>query len=58
MKHTLPTETINKVLNYLCTKPFSEVSHLIEEVKASAVQFVETACCEKVKGEPNATDKQ
>lgn len=41
MKHLLPTDTINKVLNYLASKAFSEVSALINEIKSLAVQHVE-----------------
>lgn len=53
MKHILPTETINKVLNYLCTKPFSEVSHLIDEVKQKAIEYLE-----KKEDVSDAPDKQ
>jgi len=38
MKHILPTDTINKVLNFLATKPYSEVSALITEIQSSAKQ--------------------
>ncbi len=37
MNHSLPTETINKVLGYLATKAFSEVSELINEIRVKAV---------------------
>lgn len=41
MKHIFPTELINRVLNYLSTKPYAEVNQLINELKASAVQMPE-----------------
>lgn len=37
MNHSLPTETINKVLGFLATKAFSEVSDLINEIRGKAV---------------------
>jgi hypothetical protein len=42
MKHTLPTDTINKVLNFLAGRPYSEVANLIAEIKANAVEYVHT----------------
>lgn len=33
----LPVETINKVLNFLATLPYSQVADLIAEVQTSAV---------------------
>lgn len=36
MKHSLPTDIINKVLAYLASKTFSEVADLISEIKAKA----------------------
>lgn len=41
MKHVLPTDTINKVLNFLASKSYAEVSDLIAEIKANAVAYVE-----------------
>lgn len=40
MKHILPTDTINKVLNFLAGRPYSEVANLIAEIKANAVEHV------------------
>lgn len=39
MKHILPTDTVNKILNYLATKAFSEVNALIVEIQRVAVVF-------------------
>jgi len=36
MKHSLPTETINKILAYLSAKAYSEVADLIAEIRAKA----------------------
>lgn len=41
MKHILPTEIINKILNYLATKAYSEVNQLINDIQRQAVQYVE-----------------
>lgn len=41
MKHTLPTETLNKILGYLATKAFSEVNSLILEIQRVATPFPE-----------------
>ena len=43
MKHILPTELLNKVLVFLASKPFSEVSSLIAEIQRNAVKFVDAA---------------
>jgi len=43
MKHILPTETINKILTYLATKAYAEVSDIINEVKSKALLFTEPA---------------
>lgn len=40
MKHILPTDTINKMLNYLAGRPYSEVANLIAEIKANAVEHI------------------
>lgn len=42
MKHSLPTDVVNKVLNYLASKPFSEVSLLIREIRDTAVALPDT----------------
>ncbi len=36
MKHILPTDTINKILNYLSSRPYSEVAVLIKEIQSQA----------------------
>jgi len=36
MKVTLPGETINKVLGYLSTRPFQDVSQIIGEIQHRA----------------------
>jgi hypothetical protein len=51
MKHILPTDTINKILNYLAGKSYSEVSLLIEEIRKSAVQCSEPKCSESCSSE-------
>lgn len=43
MNHILPTDLINKVLNYLSGKPYSEVRQLIEEVTSKAKPLIEKA---------------
>ena len=45
--HSLPTETINKLLGYLSTKAFSEVAELIAEVRSKA-----KACAEAFEAVP------
>jgi len=41
MKHILPTDTVNKILSYLASKAFSEVSSLITEIQSVAKPFVD-----------------
>jgi len=36
MRHTIKTDILQKVLNYLSSKPFTEVSALINEVMSDA----------------------
>lgn len=43
MKHIIPTEVLNKVLNYLSTRPFGEVVDLITQIQQTAQLFVEPA---------------
>jgi hypothetical protein len=35
-KHTLPTDSIQKILNYLKTKAYGEVSDLVTEILTKA----------------------
>lgn len=41
MKHIIPTDLINKVLNYLAGKAYSEVAILIGELKEKSVLYTE-----------------
>jgi hypothetical protein len=43
MKHILPTETINKILNLLTTRPYGEVVGLIAEINKLAVLWEDPA---------------
>ena len=43
MKHILPTDTVNKVLNYLAGKAYAEVNVLIAEIQKVAVAYEEPA---------------
>lgn len=36
MKHSIKTEILQKVLNYLSSRPFSEVNTLITEITSDA----------------------
>ena len=48
MKHILPTETINKVLNYLATRPYTDVANLIRDLQSQAVPYVdESSPCDE-----------
>jgi hypothetical protein len=44
MKHILPTDIINKVLNYLAGRPYSEVAVLVKDIQSNAVQHQEASC--------------
>jgi len=44
MKHILPTDIINKVLNYLAGRPYSEVAALVKDIQSNAVQHQEASC--------------
>jgi len=34
MKHILPTELVNRILNYLATRAYSDVSVLIRDIQS------------------------
>lgn len=36
MRHSIKTEVLQKVLNYLASRPFSEVNSLISEITSDA----------------------
>ena len=40
MFHKLPTETVNKILAYLSTQPYSQVTALIREIQTNAEHIV------------------
>ena len=51
MKHILPTDLVNKVLNFLAGRPYSEVATLISDIQKNAVAYQEPvapACEPKV----------
>lgn len=58
-RHSLPTDILQKVLNYLTTKAFSEVHSLIQEIQAHASQVIEPILvCDKVEPlvQPSSSD--
>lgn len=43
MKHILPTELVNRVLAYLATRPYTEVTLIIKDIQGQAVPFTEAS---------------
>ena len=41
MKHILPTELVNRVLTYLATRPYTEVTQLIKDIQSLSVPYNE-----------------
>jgi hypothetical protein len=41
MKHEIDTQVLQKVMNYLGSKPYAEVAELVKEVLASAKKVEE-----------------
>jgi hypothetical protein len=41
MKHILPSDLLQKIFNYLVTRPFQEVNALINEIQQKAEAYNE-----------------
>lgn len=54
MKHILPTDTVNKVLNYLASRPYSEVAALVKEIQSNAVAYNDSSCEQSIPCESKA----
>jgi hypothetical protein len=52
MKHILPTELVNRVLAYLATRPYNDVTVLIKDIQANAVPVSEDSVSEVVEAIP------
>lgn len=50
MRHSIKTDLLQKVLNYLTSKPFNEVNTMINEIVADAV-VIETGTDQQTKVE-------
>ena len=49
-RHSLNTETLQTLLNYLATKPYAEVANLVTAIQTDAVAIEDKATLEVVQG--------